>query len=70
MPAVGLGRYKWYQSQTPGDVPARRLVPRRAVDTRQCASKNTRPRRGVDLVEVPARNECQQGCWAPKGGGL
>ena len=23
--AVGLGRYKWYQSQVSGDVPARRL---------------------------------------------
>ena len=22
---MGLGYYKWYQSQTPGDVPARRL---------------------------------------------
>ena len=24
---VGLGRYKWYQSQTLGNVPARRLFP-------------------------------------------
>ena len=24
---VGLGRYKWYQSQTPGNVPMRRLSP-------------------------------------------
>ena len=27
MLAVGLGCYKWYQSQTRGDVPARRLSP-------------------------------------------
>ena len=31
---VGLGRYKWYQSQTPGDVPARRLSPEEGVETR------------------------------------
>ena len=23
----GFGRYKWYQSQTPGDLPTRRLSP-------------------------------------------
>ena len=42
---VGLGSYKWYQSRTPGNVPARRLRPR-GGDTRQCASKDARPRRG------------------------
>ena len=28
-------------------------VPRRVVDTRRCASKDTAPQRGVDLVAVP-----------------
>ena len=43
-----LDCYKWYQSQTLGDVPARRLNPKRG---------------GHKVV-------CQQGRWAPKGGGL
>ena len=42
---VGLGRYKWYQSQTRGDVPARRLG-FEGVDTRGCASKDAGPRMG------------------------
>ena len=57
---MNLGRYKWYQSQTPGDVgdvPAKRLFPEWGVDTKSCASKNVRPRRGVDLVGVPHRLE-------------
>ena len=27
-PKMGLDRYKWYQSQTPGDVPERTLAPK------------------------------------------
>ena len=33
-------------------------------DTRRCVSKETEPRRGGHEVV------CQQGCWAPNGGGL
>ena len=43
--AVDLSRYKWYQSQIPGDVPAGRLSPE-GVDMRLCASKNVGPQRG------------------------
>ena len=53
--AVGLGRYIWYQSQTPDDVPMRRL-PRRGVDTRRCASKDAEPRKGW-VQRVPHRLE-------------
>ena len=37
--------------------------------TRRCASEEAEPRSGVDW-RVPHRNECQQGRWSPKGGGL
>ena len=45
---MGLGHYKWFQSQTRGDVPVRRL---------------SLEGDGHEVV-------CQQGCWAPKRGGL
>ena len=39
----------------------------RGVDTRQCANKDTGPRRGQIGVGSPTSikegNECQQGCW-------
>ena len=53
---AGLGRYKWYQSQTPDYVLARRLFPE-GVDTRRCASKDTRPRKGGGFGGVPHRLE-------------
>ena len=70
--AVGLGRYKWYQSQTPGDVPARRLFPEGGRHDVGCASKDAGPRRWVDLVgshidwrkeRVPTRILGPEGEW-------
>ena len=67
--AVSLSRYKWYHSQTPDDVPVRRLSPeggghegcaskeaglRRGVDTRWCANNDAGSRKGVDC-EMPHR---------------
>ena len=45
-------------------MPARRLSLEEEVDTRQYASKDTRPRREVDLegpTSIEKGNECQQG---------
>ena len=70
---MSLDRYKWYQNQTPGDVPPRRPFPEgRGVDTRRCASKDVGHRRGVDLVvsqidwikeRVSARTLGPEGGW-------
>ena len=38
--AVGLGRYKWYQSQTMADVLERRLSPDRDEHETVCARKD------------------------------
>ena len=64
--AVGLGGYKWYQSQTSGDVPVRRLSPEGGW------TRGGVPARILDLKEgwIGEGNECQQGCWPLKGGGL
>ena len=48
-------------------------VPRRRVDTRQCASKDAGTRRGVDLVAVPHRLDKGMGVSedvGPERGGL
>ena len=61
---VGPSRYKLYQSQTPGDMPARRLFPE-GVDTRHCANKDAEPewsRFGGSYTSIGERNECR-GCW-------
>ena len=45
--------------------------PRKGVDTRQCASKASH--RGWNRggpTSIGEGNECQRGCWVPKGGGL
>ena len=44
----------------------------RGVDTRRCASKDAELRRGWigGPTLIGEGNECQQGRWAPKGGGL
>ena len=57
--AVGLSRCKWYQSQTLGNVPVRRLF-LKGVDTRQCASKDARSRRGFGgvLTLIGQKNKC------------
>ena len=62
--AVGLGCYKWYQSQTQGGVPARTLSPEGGVDFKiprrlereTSASKDVGLQRGVDF-EIPYRLE-------------
>ena len=54
--AVGLVYYKWYQSQTLGDVPARTL----GLEGGGLGSPTL-------IVEG---NECQRECWASKGDGL
>ena len=55
--AVGLGRYKWHQSQTPGDAPTRMLGPEGGGF-------------GGGPTSIGEGNECQRERWAPKGGGL
>ena len=47
MLAVGLDGYKWYQSKTPGDVPARRLIPEGGGHEALCQQGRWVPR-GVD----------------------
>ena len=48
---MDLGHYKWYQSQTPDDVPAFSLFLEGGegggVDTNRCASKDVGPQKGV-----------------------
>ena len=52
---VGLNRYKWYQSYTPGDVLSRRLSPK-GGGHEVCANKNVGSRRGMNWG-VPHRLE-------------
>ena len=65
--AVDLGRYKWYQSQTPDDVPTFSLFPE-GVDTRRCASKDAGLKREVNLGAVPHRLD--KGTSASEDAGL
>ena len=48
-----------------------RTLGSKGVDTRQCASKDAGPRRGVDLVRVPHRIEkgtsASEDAGSPKG---
>ena len=57
---MGLGRYKWYQSQTPGDVSARRLSPKGGVYEAVC-QQGAGPQRGGlgSLTSIGKENECQ-----------
>ena len=58
--AVGLGRYKWYQSQILGNVQVRRLFPE-GVDTRRCASKDAGSEGGGfggGPTSIGEKNEC------------
>ena len=52
LPAMGLDCYKWYQSQTPGDVPVKRLFPKEGRHEAVCEQGRWAPK-GVDLVGVP-----------------
>ena len=70
---VGLCHYKWYQSQTPSDVPARRLFPEGGRYEVMCqlecwALKGSGVGKGP--TSIRERNEWQWRCWALKGGGL
>ena len=69
--AVGLGRYKWYQSQTLGNVPAR-SSPEGGVDTRRCVSKDAGSRMGwIGGSHIDGRREqVSTRTLALKGGGL
>ena len=70
---VGLGRYKWYQSQTSGDVPARRLFPEGGRHEAKCQTGRWAPK-GVDLVVVPYRLEketsASEDIGPQRGGGV
>ena len=70
--AVGLDCYKWYQNQTPGDVPARRLSPKGGWTRGGVPARMLAPKGGGlwGPASIGEGNECQRGCWIPKGGGL
>ena len=53
--AVGLGRYKWYQSQTPGDVPAKRLSPGGGWTRGGVLARTLAPKGGEVDREIPHR---------------
>ena len=51
------------------ETPFRKLSPK-GVDKRQCASKDAGLERGGfggAPTSMEERNDCQRGCWAPKG---
>ena len=64
----GLELFQLVQSQTPSDVPVRRMSPEGGLDTRRCTNKDAGLRRG--WIGVEEGNECQLGRWAPKARGL
>ena len=72
--AVDLGCYKWYLVEPDTRRYASLLaVPQRGVDTRWYASKDVGPKGGgfgSGPTSIGERNDCQQGRWSPKGGGL
>ena len=72
MLAVGLGRYKWYHSQTLTDVPVRRLSSEGGGQEAVCQQGRWAPKEGgLDGPTLIGKgNKCQRGCWAPKGGGF
>ena len=70
---MGLGGYKWYQSQTPSDVLAMRLSPEGGCTRGDVASKDDGIRRGVDLVgtHINWRKErVRARTLGPEAGGL
>ena len=78
MLTVGLGSYKWYQSQTSSDVSARKLSPEERWTRGGVLAKTLCPKGGGVLgvpTSIEGRNkakrhtEYQRGHWAPKGGG-
>ena len=71
--AVGLNCYKWYQSQTPNDVLARRLSSEGGGHEAMCQQGCWAPKGsgfGGDPTSIVEKNECQQGHCAPKESGL
>ena len=64
---IDLGRYKWYQSQTPCDVPARRLNSKRGWTWGDVPATMLDPE-GCELrgpTSIGEGNEYQRGHWAP-----
>ena len=55
--AVGLSRYKWYQSQTPGDVPARRLSPEEGGHEVVCQQGRWARRGWIGRSHIDGRRE-------------
>ena len=69
---VDLSCYKWYQSQTLGDVPTRRLNPEGGWTQGSVLARTLGPE-GSELggpTSVGEGNECYRGCRVTKGGGL
>ena len=67
--AMGFGYYKWYQSQTLGDVLARRLSPKGRW-TQGGVPAMMLGHEGSGLggpTSIGEGNKCQRGRWAPKG---
>ena len=69
---VGLGRYNWYQSQAPDNVPAKRLSLEGDRHKAVCQQGHWTSKGGGlgSPTSIGEGNEFQQGRWAPKGGGL
>ena len=67
-----LGCYKWYQSQTQGNVPTRRMSFEGGWTRGGVPSRTLDPERGWigGLTSIEEEYECQRGRWALKGGGL
>ena len=70
--AVSLGRYKRYQSQTPGDLTTRRLNPKGGWTQGGVPARTLGPEGGElgGPTWIGEGNKCQRGRWAPKRGGL
>ena len=66
--AVGLDGYKWYQSQTLGDVLARRLSLNEGWRRGDVPAWTLGPKVGGlgGSTLIGEENKCQRGRWAPK----
>ena len=66
---VELGCYKWYQSQTSGDVPTRRLSSKGGWTRGGVPARTLGPEGGGlgSPTSIGEGNECQRGRWARRG---